>query len=168
MTLTWFETRRARASDAAAIAAAHRDSIYSLGPGAYPANVVDDWAEGLRGEVYLNAMRTGEVFFIASTASDEHSTVLGFSSDYVIEGTRHGTSVYVRGVAARQGIGSALFRLAEANAIESGATSIYIEASLASVEFYKVHGFIETGRGEAHLMSGRPIACIFMRKDLIT
>ena len=85
---------------------------------------------------------------------------------YAIEGTTHGTSVYVRGMATRQRIGSALMRSAEAQAIERGATSIYIEASLASVEFYKANGLVETGRGDTHLRSGRPIACAFMRKDL--
>ena len=92
--------------------------------------------------------------------------VLGFASDYRIEGSKHGTSVYVRGIAARRGIGSVLLGLAEAHAIVAGATRIEVEASLAGVEFYRVNGFTEVGRGEAHLMCGRPIACVFMRKDV--
>ncbi len=161
-----FEIRRAEPSDVDAIAAAHVDSIRSLGPAAYPANVVDDWAEGIDGDLYVKAMGTGEVFFIATASTDSGLMVLGFSSDYAIEGTAHGTSVYVRGMAARKGIGSALLRSAEAHASERGAACIRIEASLASVEFYRANGFIETGRGETHLVSGRPIACAFMQKDL--
>lgn len=91
-----------------------------------------------------------------------------FATDYRIDSSQHGTSVYVRGVAARQGIGSALFRLAEARAIARGAASVRVEASLAAVEFYKANGFAEVARGETQLMSGRPIACVFMRKDLST
>jgi ribosomal protein S18 acetylase RimI-like enzyme len=160
------QTRRAEASDVDGIAAAHRDSIRSIGPRSYPLSVVDDWEEGVTGELYLAAMRRGEVFFIATGHIDDGAVVLGFASDYPIEGTRYGTSVYVRGAAARRGIGSRLLALAEADAVSRGATSLHIEASLAGVDFYKANGFVETGRGETRLGSGRPIACVFMRKDL--
>ena len=158
-------TRRATASDAAFIADAHRDSIRSIGPAFYPARVVEDWQEGLEPAVYLEAMGRGEVFFIA-----EHHThpaeILGFASDYAIAGAEHGTSVYVRGKAARRGLGSSLLHLAETHATETGAATIHIEASLAAVEFYAANGYRELGRGETHLISGRPIACVFMRKEL--
>jgi GNAT superfamily N-acetyltransferase len=159
-----FETRRADPSDADAIGLAHVDSIKTIGAGFYPPPVVDDWAEGLTGDVYVKAMGGGEVFFIAVGELDSQPAVLGFASDHRIEGTEHGTSVYVRGAAARQGIGSALLRLAEAEAAARGATCIRIEASLAGVEFYKANGYDEVARGGTRLMSGRPIACVFMRK----
>ena len=106
------------------------------------------------------------MFFIATGHIDDTAVVLGFASDYPIEGTRYGTSVYVRGAAARRGIGSRLLALAEAEAVSRGATSLHIDASLAGVEFYRANGFIEVGRGDTHLQSGRPIACVFMRKDV--
>ena len=93
---------------------------------------------------------------------------MGFSSDYCIEGQRHASSVYVRGRAARQGVGSILLAKAEAHAIETGATSIEIEASLAGVAFYKANRFVEIGHGEAHRTTGRSLQCVFMRKDLLT
>jgi putative acetyltransferase len=161
-----FETRRAAPADADDIADAHLDSIRSIGPRFYPANVVDDWGEGLSRTIYVDAMNSGEVFFIATGLLDGRSTVLGFSSDYRIAGTLHGASVYVRGPAARRGIGTALIRLAEVHARATGAERIRVDASLAGVEFYRANGFEETGRGETHLMSGRPIACVFMEKDL--
>jgi putative acetyltransferase len=159
------QTRRAEEFDVDAIAVAHRDSIRSIGPRFYPPEVVDDWEQGVTGELYLAAMRRGEVFFIATGLIDDTAVVLGFASDYEIEGTRYGTSVYVRGVAARRGIGSRLLALAEADAVSRGATNLHIEASLAGVDFYRVNGFVEVGRGDTHLQSGRPIACVFMRKD---
>jgi GNAT superfamily N-acetyltransferase len=158
--------RQALPSDAAAIALAHRDSILSIGASVYPPGVVGDWQDGLTGDVYVKAMEGGEVFFIATGEVDGGSVVLGFASDYRIAAGTHGASVYVRGGAARQGVGSTLLRMAEAHAVENGATRIQVEASLAGVEFYTANGFVETGRGETHLMSGRPIACVFMRKDL--
>jgi putative acetyltransferase len=166
MKIVRVETRRALPSDADAIAVAHRDSIRSIGPRFYPPNVVDDWQEGLTGDVYVKAMDRGEVFFIAVGPIDGEPVVLGFASDYCIEGSQHGTSVYVRGCAARQGVGSALLRLAEREAAARGATSVRIEASLAGVEFYKANGYDELASGETRLMSGRPIACVFMRKLL--
>ncbi len=166
MRVAEFDTRLAQPSDADDIAEAHRDSIRSIGPKFYPSNVVDDWAEGLEGDIYVKAMKGGEAFFIATGRIEGKLAVLGFATDYRIDGSQHGTSVYVRGFAARHGIGSTLFGLAEAHAIARGATSIRVEASLAGVEFYKANGFDEVARGESQLMSGRPIACVFMRKDL--
>jgi ribosomal protein S18 acetylase RimI-like enzyme len=72
----------------------------------------------------------------------------------------------VRGRSARQGIGSALLARAEAHAVETGATSIEIEASLAGVDFYRANGFIEVGRGETRLTTGRSMECVFRRKEL--
>lgn len=161
-----FETRRALPADADAIAEAHRDSIRSIGPRFYPPSLVDAWEQGVCGDVYRNAMAAGEVFFIATASIDGEPRVLGFASDYPIEGSRHGTSVYVRGSAARRGLGSALLRLAEAHAIATGAASVQIEASLAGVEFYRFNGYADVGRGETRLTSGHLIPCVFMRKAL--
>jgi putative acetyltransferase len=166
MKMVEFETRQADPVDANDIAEAHRDSIRSIGPDFYPPNVVDDWGAGLTADVYVKAMEAGEVFFVAVGEIAGKPAVLGFASDYRTDGSQHGTSVYVRGIAARRGIGSALLRLAEAHAVAGGATGIQVEASLAGVEFYKANGFVEVARGETRLMSGRPIMCVFMRKSV--
>jgi GNAT superfamily N-acetyltransferase len=156
------QIREATPSDVDQIADAHRDSIESLGPAFYPANAVTEWQEGISPDLYLNAMRAGEVFFVAI----RDGVVLGFASDYALDGTVHGTSVYVRRSAARRGVGSALLRHAEAHAVATGATCIQVDASLAGEEFYRINGFLETGRGDTLLTTGRPIACVFMRKEL--
>jgi putative acetyltransferase len=160
-----FEIRRAGPADVEEIAAAHRDSIRSIGPDYYDAQTVSDWGARLTGDVYANAMARGEVFYIAVGRLGGKPEVLGFSS-HRIDDNQHGTAVYVRGHAARSGIGSALCRTAEAAAMAAGATTIDIEASLAAVEFYKANGFEEVGRGEHRLPSGRSMACVFMRKKL--
>jgi putative acetyltransferase len=162
-----YRIRRACASDADDIAVAHRDSIRSVGPQFYPPNVVEDWGEGLTPDIYVSAMESGEVFFIAIEQVDNEPAVLGFAT-HRIDDARDGGSVYVRGMATRRGIGSALLRIVEAHAITQGAVSIQVEASLAGVEFYKANGFEEVGRGDTLLISGRPIACVFMRKTLTT
>jgi GNAT superfamily N-acetyltransferase len=160
-----FEIRRATVGYVDEIAAAHLDSIRSIGARYYTAELVSDWGARVNGDLYLNAMARGEVFFIAVGELGGKRAVLGFSS-HRIDGRQHGTAIYVRGKMDRLGIGSALFRAAEAAAIAAGAASIEIDASLASVEFYKAHGFEEIGRGEHRLWSGRSMACVFMRKRL--
>jgi GNAT superfamily N-acetyltransferase len=161
-----FEIRRAEPSDVNEIALAHRDSIQSIGPAFYSPEIVEYWQEAITGELYRKAMDAGEVFFIAVGEAEGCGAVLGFASDYRTEAQKHGTSVYVRRGAARRGVGSALLARAEAHAASNGATSIEIEASLAGVEFYKANGFIEVGRGETRLTTGRSMECVFMWRDL--
>jgi ribosomal protein S18 acetylase RimI-like enzyme len=129
--------------------------------------VVEDWGEELAPSLYVKAMESGEVFFVAVGQIDNEPAVLGFAT-HRIDDAQDGGSVYVRGAATRHGIGSALWRTVEAHAVAKGATSIQVEASLAGVEFYRANGFEELGRGETLLMSGRRIACVFMRKTLTT
>ena len=160
-----FEIRPARLGDAEAIRVAHVDSIRSIGPAYYPPNVVEDWGSGLTPDIYVKAMEGGEVFFVATGIIGGKPAVLGFSS-HRVDDAQDGVSVYVRAEASRQGIGTALLQLAEKHALDIGATSIQIQASLAGVEFYKANGFEEIGRGDALLMSGRSLACVFMRKVL--
>jgi putative acetyltransferase len=159
-----FEIRRAEASDAESMAAAHLDSIRPIGPRYYEPAIVQDWGGRVEAGMYLRAMVRGEVFFIAVDAHDHTAGVLGFSS-HSQHGDEHGIGVYVRGSAARRGVGSALLHAAEADALASGAMTLDIDASLAAVDFYKRHGFIETGRGSHRLWSGRSMSCVFMKKD---
>jgi GNAT superfamily N-acetyltransferase len=108
-------------------------------------------------------MDSGEAFFVATGMLDDHGVVLGFAT-HRIDDAQDGISVYVRGRAARRGIGTLLLRQAESHAREHGATSIQIQASLAGVSFYKANGFEEVGQGEAMLLSGESMPCVFMRK----
>ena len=160
-----FEVRRAGLPDVEAIAAVHLDAIRSIGALYYAPEIVSDWGARVAGNLYVNAMARGEIFYIAVGELGDKPEVLGFSS-HRLDGKEHRTAVYVRGLAARLGIGSALFRSAEAAAISAGATSIHVDASIAAVEFYQANGFSEVGRGEHRLWSGRGMACVFMRKSL--
>ncbi len=147
------------------IAEAHRDSIRAIGPRSYDEAVVDAWAGGVSPEIYLKAMAGGEEFFVAVGRIGGDRRVLGFSTHRIDDST-HGTAVYVRGAATRRGVGTALFRTAEAAAVAAGATSIEIASSLAATDFWIANGFEETGRGEQRLRSGATMPCVFMRKTL--
>ena len=58
-----FEIRVAGDADVDAIAAAHLDSIQSIGPRFYPADVVRDWGSRIAARMYLNAMASGRGVF---------------------------------------------------------------------------------------------------------
>jgi putative acetyltransferase len=158
-----FKIRSAQPADADRIASAHRESISSLGPRYYEPDIVQDWGAHIRPEMYATAMAEGEQFFVAVDAHAIEYEILGFSSTRSYGGEHH-IAVYVRGSAARRGVGSALFREAERAARANGAASIHVDASLAAVEFYRAQGFDTLGHGEHRLPSGRKMPCVFMQK----
>ena len=131
----------------------------------YAEEVVQAWSAGLGPALYVNAMNDGETFFIATGRLDHETVVLGFST-HRVDDAQDGASVYVRGHAARRGIGRLLWQQAEEHARAHGASRIQIQASLAGVEFYKANGFEILGRGHAELRSGHSMPCVFMRKPL--
>lgn len=157
--------RLATEEDADGILRAHIDSIKTLGPLYYPSDVIEAWGEGLTPDLYAKAMQDGEVFYIAIESVDGRQVVLGFAT-HRVDDQQDGASVYVRGRAARLGIGTSLLRLAEEHARAHGAASLQIQASLAGVEFYKANGFEALRSGEAVLMSGKSMPCVLMRKQL--
>lgn len=108
-------------------------------------------------------MESGELFFVAVSGK----CVVGFSS-YRVEDGKHRTAVYVRGEAARTGVGTALFNEAEAAARKRGASEIHVDASLAAVRFYEDCGFEEIARGQHRSNGGTLMDCVFMRKSLRT
>jgi putative acetyltransferase len=158
--------RRAAESDVDGMADAHRESILQLGSQYYAPAIVNEWAAVVNRGLYLDAMNRGEIFFIATGAVAGQPMILGFSSDYVISGTTHGTSAYVHPVVARRRVGSRLLAMAESFARARGATAVQVEASLGAVAFYQCHGFVETARGNVALPSGFQMPCVFMRKEL--
>ncbi|MGA9882501.1 MAG: GNAT family N-acetyltransferase [Candidatus Acidiferrales bacterium] len=161
-----FLVRLAVAADSDSIAEAHVNSIRSLGAKCYQQKIINEWGKPRSGAPYRQAMRTGEVYFVAvETQPGEAERIAGFSS-YLFEGGKHRTAVYVRGDCSRCGIGTALFSKVETYARQRGAREIDVDASLAAVEFYMANGFQELGTGEHELKSGTRMACVFMRKQL--
>ena len=165
MTSMSFTIRQASLADAEQIAVAHLDSIHSLGAKGYPPDVMSVWGAPRDGGRYRSAMEAGEVFFVAVTGRDAADRVLGFSSHRVEQG-QHRTAVYVRGSAARMGIGTALFRAAEAVALEQSANEIHVDASIVAREFYQAQGFRELSRGQHCLPGDIQMDCVFMKKAL--
>jgi putative acetyltransferase len=159
--------RHAGPADGDAIADAHVDSVWSLGAEAYPADIVAEWGAPRTGDRYRDAMTRGVIFFLAvASSSPEEDRVLGFSS-YAPEGDMHRTAVYVRGSAARQGVGRALFGPAEQAAREAGAPMLMIEAALGAVPFWKAIGFEVVGPRDHLTRGGLRMPCVLMHKHLM-
>jgi hypothetical protein len=92
------QIRRASPQDAEAIAQAHQDSIRSIGPAFYSADVVEAWGSGLTPAIYVKAMEGGEAFFVATGDLAGKTVVLGFSTHRVdaltiVTAPRSGTEV---------------------------------------------------------------------------
>lgn len=161
-----FLVRPAGAADGEAIAAAHIDSIRTLGAQAYSEDVVADWGAPRTGERYRDAMSRGVLFFVAVPASGGNAgSVLGFSS-YAVEGDMHRTAVYVRAHAARQGVGRALFGAVEGAARESGAPVLTIEAALGAIPFWTAMGFESVAPTDHVTRGGHLMPSLLMRKPL--
>jgi GNAT superfamily N-acetyltransferase len=165
MAISIVETRLATTADAEDIAAAHLDSIHSIGARFYSPEIVADWIAPINSDRYFKMMEAGEVFYITVGLVNGSREVLGFASHRIAKG-QHRTAIYIRGLGVRSGIGTTLFKLAEARAMAQGATSIHVDSSLAAVEFYKSNGFEIVGPGTFQLRSGRTMECVFMQKTL--
>jgi putative acetyltransferase len=155
------QIRLATPEDADAIAEAHMHSIRTLGPQGYPPEVVADWGKHRDGSRYLEAMKSGEVFFLAISPDKK---CLGFSSLRKMDGNWR-IAVYVQGNAARKGVGRKLINAAEILAQERKAEFIILDASLVAVPFYKACGYQELGPGPHRILSGLEMQCVKMRKD---
>ena len=97
------ETRIANESDVDAIAAAHRDSIRRSGRRSIRPT---SWPPGPRGSPVTSTDRRWRVGKCSSSPSsplEGTTAVLGFATDYLIDGATHGTSAYVRGIGRAPG-----------------------------------------------------------------
>ena len=157
--------RPALEDDLAALESAHRASILEIAPAYYPPEVIAWWGQKRGVDGYRRAMREdGETYFIAEEA-DRPGHVLGFSSHRELDGLHRLQGFYVRGSAARCGVGSKLLTAVEDFARARGARELHVEGTLSGEDFYRARGFAELSRG--HHQSGPvSIAVINMVKPL--
>lgn len=155
--------RPATSLDAETIAEIHMESIRTLGPMGYPPEIVAAWGRPRDGSRYRDSMASGLYFLAVSDTSPEEA--LGFSSLRREDGAWR-IAVYVKGDAARRGIGTRLLKTAEEASRADGSGFIVLDASLVSVAFYASCGFTALESGTHRLSNGVDIPCVRMRKDL--
>jgi GNAT superfamily N-acetyltransferase len=113
---------------------ARRIALWSSLPPLYHA-----WAMTSGGERYFLAERGRRVMGYAALRGDEVS------------------AAFVRPSAARQGIGTALLRHVEAEAVRAGARALRVRAALSAVPFYEALGFRGTRRIRVPLPGGETL-----------
>ncbi len=125
--------RWARLADVPTVAGIMRDAIRALARGRYGARqlaawsslppLYHAWAMTAGGESYVVAERSGRVLGYAALRGGEV------------------TAAFVRPSAARRGIGAALLRRLEREAVRAGARALRVRAALPAVPFYEAMGF---------------------------
>jgi len=164
-----FRVRLATDADMQAIAEAHRASILEIASTYYENDeAFRYWSRERDSDSYrVSRDQHGEVFFVAEPVPSQTGYVYGFSS-YRFENEQHRLQgFYVRGTAARRGIGTCLLDVVEHHACAQGAEELHLEASLSGEAFYKAAGFIELSRKPRPFVdSGQKMESIMMVKPI--
>jgi len=157
---TEFRIRTARPHDAPAIADVHYRAIKVLGPTAYPPEIVESWAAGLRPEGYrLHEAQPGRFMDVAVGPYDDPVGFCDYRKGEIV-------ALFTAPEHVRRGIGSALLARAEAVTRAAGVATITLDAALSARLFWIRHGFIPCGEIEITSRGGLPIRVIRMEKTL--
>ena len=157
-----YRVREATEADFDALATVHEASIRTNCGPFYSREVIEEWIAPIRREKYLDAVAQGATIYVAEDATG----LLGFSEVHQVKGNEYNAAVFVSGGATRKGVGSALYRTAEREAVRAGAKRIALNASLAAVAFYEKNGFRKLHRGFPEMPSGTKIEVVRMIKSL--
>lgn len=142
------------------MATVHEESIRSLCGPSYTKEIIEEWIAPITRERYIGAVAQGAAFYVAEDATG----LLGFSEVHLAMGKEYNAAVFVSGRASRKGVGSALYRMAECQALRAGAERIALNASLAAVEFYERNGLRQLHQGCSEMPSGSKMKIIRMIK----
>lgn len=155
--------REMRPEDARAFLEVHRAAVRGLAAGDYPPDVIDAWAPLPISDQHVEEVRlnpSGEYRVMARI--DGRAVGIGC----LIAGNGELRACYVVPEASRKGVGSALLRAIEQAAREQGAALLNVDSSVTAEPFYAAHGYEVLERGEHILSTGKPMACVRMRKRL--
>ena len=151
--------RQAVAADAEAIYAVHMASIRTLGASHYSAAQLEAWCGERSAASYLAPIATKVV-----VVAERGNTISGFGQ--LDPDAQAIEAIYVSPSAARKGIGSAILRELEHEAMSLLLPRLTLDASLNAQEFYAVHGYVSATRTEHELRPGVFLPCVKMNKVL--
>ena len=151
--------RRATLEDASAIFSVHMASIRTLAACTYSAEQVEAWCGVRESSNYFSPI-LNKVVFIA----EQDGRVVGFSQMAPEPGVVE--AVYVHPSHAGLGLGMALLRAVETEAVARGIAELVLDASLNAVEFYAKAGY-RSGQSSHHeVRPGVSIPCVTMSRSL--
>lgn len=155
-----FWVRHATEADFDELAAVHIESIQTHCGSFYSREIIKEWIAPISREKYLGAVAQGATIYVA----EDVTGLLGFSEVHRARGSEYNTAVFVSGRAGRRGVGSALYRTAECQALRAGAERIVLNATLAAVEFCEKNGFRQLHPGNSEMPSGSKMKIVRMIK----
>lgn len=145
--------------DAASLSALYEASVRELGAKRYSAAQIAAWASLTPSAEGLEAkMDDGRFRLVAEDAS-------GLSAFIDVEPNGHIDLLYAAPRAAGTGVAERLYRVAEQQAAEGGATRLYAEASELAQPFFERRGFITKARRDFDV-AGVPIHNFAVEKVL--
>lgn len=155
-----YGVRQASEADFDEMATAHVESIRTQCGSFYSKKIIEEWIAPISREKYLGAVAQGATFYVA----EDEAGLLGFSEVHLAKVKEYNAAVFVSGRASRKGVGSALYRTAECQALREGAERIVLNSSLAAVTFYEKNGFRPLHDGCSEMPSGSKMKIIRMIK----
>lgn len=167
--------RAAEAADIPAIRAMQEHSMRVLGGRHYATDNIAAFVEQF-GTMDFAVVREGHFL----VATDQRGRLLGSGGwSRLAPGYQRGSEaasprhdiatvrgVFVDPAAARNGIGAAIMRHAEADAAEHGISMLRLTATLSGVALYEALGYRETARRAIELRDGLRFGCVDMEKQL--
>jgi putative acetyltransferase len=151
--------RRAIAADAEAIHALHMASIRTLGASHYSGAQLEAWCGERSATSYLAPIATKVV-----VVAEHRKTVCGFGQ--LDPAAQEIEAVYVSPSTTRKGIGSAILRELERQALSLLLPRLTLDSSLNAERFYAMHGYTPLARTEHELHPGVFLPCVKMDKVL--
>jgi GNAT superfamily N-acetyltransferase len=163
-----FQLRPGRPDDALPILEAQRSAIRQTAAFAYSPAIIDEWAPVVivreRVEAFRRWIERGEELIVVAT--EPAGEIIGFGS--IVPANSELRAVYVDAAYGRHGVGRALLTRLEELARDAGVAELRMDASINAVRFYEANGFISLERGEHVMHSGGRMACVRMRKALLS
>jgi putative acetyltransferase len=149
--------RIASTADAEAICRLHVESVRVNCAPDYTPEQIEAWAGPKQPQHYIDGMNRGEFMLVA----EENDQIIGFAA---LAGDEM-RALYVSPKFLRRGIGKALLRGIEEEALRQGINPLKLESTITAERFYESQGF-KRGRPNVHVMKGVDIPCVEMSKAL--
>lgn len=158
--------RVARDEDAEAILQIHYAAVHEFGLRCYTQEILDEWSSEVNSIRIEKLRRTmienpeGELWIVA----ESNEQIVGFGS--IVPLNNELRACYVSPASTGKGVGQAILKELESQALKRGVDFLQADASLNAEGFYVRNGYSIASRGQHLLRSGRKMDCVLMRKYL--
>jgi len=150
--------RKARVGEAQAIIDLHVDTVRRINSQDYTSDQIDAWLGNRKVEITEGMIRDRQYYVCVNADGD----LLGVGN---IKGNRL-FGLYVSADHQGQGIGSALLRQMEDEAVRGGVAEIQTESTLTAEGFYKSRGYQEVEKKTLSIAKCQTLDVVVIRKKL--